>query len=467
MNHPLSKDFFWALCSSTLAVVALGTAPPAQGASSAEAKESLEAAAVERAFPLPDGVSLGGYANLPRRLPLPDLKNRFPFATWFRPSKGTRDPLRAKALLLRNADDEKLLFVSLELVAVSAGFRQDLLDALRPSGFDDTEVHVFATHTHSGPSGISDNIFWQVSATDRFQPALYTSLVEHTANTVREAFAALEPATLEAHTLQTEGIQRNRRRPAEGVDTQARLLLARRARGGQPGSYLGGFLNYALHGTALRPQSLRLSADAPGAISGVTEEYLWKKNDKKGPKPTILFLAGREGDVNPAHLGAEGLNTTTALFAQQLQAQFQGGHSVLPQWSITPQVVSLGKPSLSTRNCVLGTDLAFLGKLLPKLPVEAFFPTQTTVWNITLGGIPLLLWPGEPTTRLSALVHRSIAQQRNKPAPWVLSLANDYLAYFTTPQEFAEGGYEACLNLYGPEGGMRIVEALNALQDTN
>jgi hypothetical protein len=39
----------------------------------------------------------------------------------------------------------------------------------------------------------------------------------------------------------------------------------------------------------------------------------------------------------------------------------------------------------------------------------------------------------------------------------VLGLTNDHLAYFTTPEEFDEGGYEACGSIYGPHAGNKIV----------
>ena len=429
----------------------------------------FEGAALERGLTLPPGVSLGGYGNLSRRFVVPDLRNKFPFATWFRPSEGTRDPIRAKVFLLRAADDARLLFVGLDVVASSAGFRRDLAEALRPVGFDEEDIHVFATHTHSGPAGISDNGFWQVTATDRYQPQLYDSLVSQTVTLARDAAGALEPVELFAYSVETSGLQRNRRRHGAPVDARARLVVARRkTKHGSYGSYVGGFLNYALHGTALRPQNLELSADAPGVLTDAVSAFLWEKGDKRGPRPAILFLAGSLGDVVPSSQGPEGLVTAGREFRAQLEKGFERGRRLEPRWTVTSRDVPLGEPLISSRNCLLGTEFEFLGRLIPRLPVASFFPRRTTVWNIDLGGVPLALWPGEPTSRLGAELGAELGQNQKeakkvREKPWLVSLANDCLAYFTTPDEYAEGGYETCLNLYGAQGGRRILDGLHAL----
>jgi hypothetical protein len=398
---------------------------------------------------------LAGYADLARRVLLPDPLGAFPFATWFRPSRGVDAPVQAKVLLLRDADGAKLLFVGLELVAVTAGFRADLADALRSSGFEDEDIHVFASHTHSGPSGLSDNPFWQVTATDRFQPRVYAALLQLVADLSRDAGSRLEPAILEARTFATTGLQRNRRIEAQGVDAQARLVVARRPRGGT----IGGFINYALHGTALRSDNLRVNADAPGAVAGVTEDILWERTNRRGPRPTILFLSGRAGDVNPARMGSDGVEFVRRRFGEQLSGALavNPARRLEPHWRVGTLEVPLGNPSISSRNCLLGSEFDFLSKLVPHVRVERFFPKVARVWHVDLGGLPLALWPGEPTTRLGEL----LAEGREKP--WIVSLADDYLAYFTTPEEYASGGYETCLNFYGPEGGIRLVEALGSL----
>ncbi len=49
---------------------------------------------------------------------------------------------------------------------------------------------------------------------------------------------------------------------------------------------------------------------------------------------------------------------------------------------------------------------------------------------------------------------------------WIMGLTNDYLAYFTTPDEFNQGGYEACFSLYGKQSGTKILSEHKALSQS-
>jgi hypothetical protein len=63
---------------------------------------------------------------------------------------------------------------------------------------------------------------------------------------------------------------------------------------------------------------------------------------------------------------------------------------------------------------------------------------------------------------LKLAVRRS--QKFKNQEPWVVSLGDDYLAYFTTKSQYHEGGYESCLTLYGPDAGDKIIQGFLQIQ---
>jgi hypothetical protein len=170
---------------------------------------------------------------------------------------------------------------------------------------------------------------------------------------------------------------------------------------------------------------------------------------------TALFVNGAEGDVAPARQGPAQMGALGALFAEQAVAALPRAVPVTGDWENRAASVPLGRARFNLRACVKGMPAirVGVGKALPR---EA--PISLIRWD----GIAMMSWPGEATTSLG-LALKEAARAAGAPQPWVLGLTNEHLAYFTTEEEYREGGYEACSSLYGAGGGRAIVDAHRAL----
>src|SRR5947199_10480657 len=93
----------------------------------------------------PAGVPLAGYGSAARRT-FPYVHGN-EYAKLFKPSSGTHDTIRSKAMLLIDGD-KRLLFVSVDIAGLTAEMYEDLLARLAPLGFRRDQVFVAATHTH-------------------------------------------------------------------------------------------------------------------------------------------------------------------------------------------------------------------------------------------------------------------------------------------------------------------------------
>lgn len=92
-------------------------------------------------------------------------------------------------------------------------------------------------------------------------------------------------------------------------------------------------------------------------------------------------------------------------------------------------------------------------------------PPQTVpVAVYKIGSVVLGTLPGEFTTMLGRRIAAAI-QHESPGAKHVLlvGLANEYMSYFTTEEEFALQTYEASSMMYGPKAGMRIRDDLAAM----
>jgi len=404
------------------------------------------------------GVPLAGFGGAKRRIIPVDWLGRHPYATYFKPSVGILDPIRAKVMLLENSE-KKCLFVSLDIVAVTARIVEDILQKIKNLNFSANEVFISATHTHSGPGTLSRNRIWQLLATDRFQEKIYERFLEGIKAAVEAAHSALVPAQLFAGSFRAEGWQRNRSQRQGQFDPEVNLLLAQ----SKDKRWLGGLINLGIHATALGMGNLKFSADIPGQMEQALVEILQAKNENSGTSNVVtLFLNGAEGDVSPKSGGLEGMDKIRKEFADQAAAAFHNLRPVSPVWESGSKEVKLGKASLCLKNCVNQRTLRWF---IPKcwcISLSGSLPQITSIWHLRLDDLIFLTWPGEPTAALG-LELKLLAQNVGFRQPWILGLTNDYLAYFTTPAEYHQSGYEACSSLYGPEGGSRILEAHQAL----
>jgi hypothetical protein len=393
-------------------------------------------------------IPLGGYGGTGRRiLPFQFFTIR-PYLRGFRVSEGVIDPIRAKVMYLK-VKQQRLLLMSLDLVGVTKDFHSDLVKKLQDQGFQASELLISGTHTHSGPGALSRNPFWQALAMDRFQRKFYDKFLDQIADTAREAVARAEPAELHSLSFQTHKLQRNRRGADRPLDPKANLLLARSS----SGSWLGGMVNFAVHGTWFGEENLKFSSDVPGAIEKSLSEFLYEENGyvRSRSTPEFVFINGAEGDVLPAQEYRE-LGKLFALQARENWANLRQLDTA--DLEVTQKEISLGLPKINISKCVEK-------KWLPqnfRLGVKRFISPTTLITQVKLGGLMFLTWPGEPTTELG-LQLVAAAKETGVEDAWVLALTNDHLSYFVTAEEFEKGGYEACSNFFGAQGGRKVIEA--------
>jgi len=400
------------------------------------------------------GVPLGGYGSMGRRdLPW-DVRNRHPYATFFKPSVGKLDPIRAKAIVLKKGN-QKLLFLSLDVIGISRDFHEQLVENLATLSFEEREIIISATHTHSGPGAISKNFFWAIAAMDWFQPKVYQKLLAGIHRAVFEAEASLSKSDLFSLSFETSHLQINRRGKVGQFDPMANLLLIR----DQKNVYRGALVNFAVHGTALKEDNLHFSADIPGAIERAMERKLFELNGRRGA-PVVALFNGAQGDVAPIEDGPAQMGTLGGSFAMQFHQNLHAIKTVEPVWKIASAEVNLPKPRLNLKRCISPTA-GRIKRIFAafRLGLSRWLPRKTRIWSLKLGqNIRILSWPGEPTTSIGLRL-KALARKKGVESPWIFGLTNDHLSYFTSSEEYEENTYEACVSLYGRHGSEKLIQS--------
>lgn len=192
-------------------------------------------------------------------------------------ANGLNDPLLVRTLLLsEGSPDGSLVIAVCDLVGVSYALVQRARQLIEDeAGIPADRVLIAATHTHSGPAGV----------TSKAAPEYVATTARAIAGSVLVAQRALEPVTLKAGVATVTTISQNRRHPDGPIQPQATVLLAEGASG--PVATL---VNYACHSTVFEADNLRWSADFPGAMARAVEREVGG---------TAVYLQGAAGDINP------------------------------------------------------------------------------------------------------------------------------------------------------------------------
>jgi hypothetical protein len=202
------------------------------------------------------------------------------------PSKGVRDPLRARALVLA-AGGQRVALVSLDLGrAPTRAHVQAVRDRVRQEAGIDA-VFLVASHTHNGPVLELDD--WPNPA------APYAVELERKiGDAIVQAARRARPARVGVASRDVR-FNRNRHsaRPDAPVDRRLTALRVVDA----SGRVIAHAVNFAAHPTLLPAGLHKISADYPGALAD------WVEGQTGAP---CLFLQGAAGDLSADTTRAEG-----------------------------------------------------------------------------------------------------------------------------------------------------------------
>lgn len=232
----------------------------------------------------------------------------FPMAGYYheRLATGTRDPLKAKAIVFRQGKVQAALVVC-DLTGIAADLSAEVRKrAAEKTGIPAANIVVAATHSHTAPDYTRD-LYLHLAEKKGDRPRYAAQLIAGIVEAVVKAHESARAATLEAGaTVQKVPVSFNRRfvmkdgsvrtwmslsnpdvvRPAGPIDPEVGVLLARSADSKEA---IGAVSNFALHLDTLG--GTQWSADYPHYIDRAVR-------DKLGEKAVSLFALGCCGDIN-------------------------------------------------------------------------------------------------------------------------------------------------------------------------
>jgi hypothetical protein len=368
------------------------------------------------------------------------------------PSEGVLVPLAARALALQDAQGQRVVVVSLEILETPDSLQERIAQVAREQhGLKPEELLLNVSHTHGGPMLSAKNVAdWGIDAAwgDRAEDYAAT-LVRQVDQLIGTALSQQQPATVRSGVSRC-GFAMNRRLPTpEGVrmgpnpdgvtDHEVPVLRVDL----DDGTLLAVVFGYACHNTALG--DIR---QLHGDYAGLTQRRL----ETAHPQTLALFLLGCGGDQDPhprrnledaernAESLAQAVETGIETASPPLAPTLRASREACPlAFRPLPPRAELESRSQSANGFVSRHARAILQQWPnpDDQPADYQLPVQVLRLGDTL---TLVALGGEPVADYAHRIRKEL--RREGEQVWVAGYSNRINAYLPSRRVLEEGGYE-------------------------
>lgn len=369
------------------------------------------------------------------------------YASRDQPSTGTRHDLWAKALALEDADGNRGLLITTDLL----GFPKAMSDTIRDRiedrlGLSRAEIILNSSHTHTGP--VLENALIDVYPLDTIQRELIKiysrKLEDQILELAEKAVQSMEAVTLYAGNGVSRFAINRRNNPEatlhrqvelEGPSDHAVPVIKVENSSGDPIAVVFG---YACHTTTL--SDYHWSGDYAG--------FAQIELEKKYPGATALFFQGAGGDQNPlprrtAELAEQYGRSLAAAADRMLKEEMR---PLRPELSSAYSEVDLNLSTPPQREELVqfkeeatGYSERWAERMIERMDngetLNRSYPYPVQAWN--LGGQPIITLGGELVVDYAVEIKRIFGYDT-----FVMGYTNDVMGYIPSARILREGGYE-------------------------
>jgi neutral ceramidase len=377
-----------------------------------------------------------------------------------RQSNGVHDKIYHRIVALDDGKNQFFL-ISSDIALVSPSHYDKLATRLqREFKINPLNVWWAATHTHSapevGPAGLPA-VFLGERYKHQFDTKYADFVEQKIVDGIAKAQKDLAPARLGTGWGHSNANINRRGRDIDGktslgmnpdapVDRRIGMLRLETT----DGTLMALIANYAIHGTVMGGENLKISGDAPGVVSEYVEE-------KTGVP--LLFINGAAGNIAPIYsqnpstgrlkefklmLGEKILDANKTIAGTTNQVTLQTGAVTveIPRKNGLAWTDDLGNYTRTTK----------AGVNMVKLPVRFLkINEDVAIWSAPL--------------ELFCEISNEIRNKSPFPYTFYFGYTNGWLGYLLAEEELQYGGYEPTVTPYAPGAAKMLTDAvLNHLQ---
>jgi neutral/alkaline ceramidase-like enzyme len=372
-----------------------------------------------------------------------------------RPAEGVHDRIFAKALVVSDGS-KRFAMVTADILAFPPPFKPALVERLSGAGWTSDQIMLLPSHSHTSidMSAINRKNVFGVKQIGIYQPELLELVTTNLAQVIQEAAEKLVPVVVGTSSKQLDGWNRNRRRDDGPSDPE--LIVTRiDTRDGQP---LAVLFNFTAHPTMMGAEHMLFSGGWPGHAQRTLEALV-------GGGVTAMYFNGAQGDQSPAGRPDSGPSRWEA--AERYGREL--GIQVWRTWEATKTVqdvaldyhaqsIELPRPTWHADFMRTGGEEYKLTEDLLTKMLPMICPPRSTSISVQLGELVVVGIPGEATAELGLKIKAEAIKTPGSRYVAIGGLADEWISYILTEDQYREGGYEASVSFYGPTLGKTVVD---------
>jgi hypothetical protein len=387
--------------------------------------------------PLELQFSLGGYG---------DRMNK--------PAEGVHDSIWVKAVILSDGQ-KKYAIVTLDILALPPNVKPQVLEALTARGWHTGNLMILPSHSHTSldMSALNNKNNLNNPYIGIYQPKLLDFVIEAIVAAIRTADTNLRSVSIGTGRDLLMGMNRNRRKNS-AVDrdlTVTRIDLLN----GKPLLVL---VNWTAHPTITSSEDMLVSAEWPGYLQRELESSI-------GKGALAMYYNGAEGDQSVLVREKSGNHYQKAeWYGREIGKKAYEIYKTIKTTSTSifeynSLLVSLPEPQMHPQFESTGGAEYGMDDQNAKYILNAMCPEKTNITALRVGDWLLVGAPGELTYNLGEQIKNHLFEQGIR-YPVIGGMANEWISYILSKEQYQKGGYETSVSFYGPELGPMIYKAM-------
>ena len=366
-----------------------------------------------------------------------------------RPAEAIHDDIKAKALVLEDGA-KKYAIITLDILGLPPNVRHMIVDKLSGKGWTEENILFLPSHAHTSLEmfALNDKNIFNNPAIGIFQSELLVFVVNKLAALIEVTDRDLRDVKIGTGQIKLEGLNRNRRGDS-AVDkelTVTRVDLS-------DGKPLAVLVNWTGHPTIMDDDDMWVSCGWPGYLQRELEDWI-------GDGVVAMYYNGAEGDQSVVANKGGSHYEKAEYYGREMAIHAKGIYdNIIPQqqreFKSTYEIIDLPPRKAHPSFMQTGGEEYQLSEDMIQGLLEQVLPTHTSLSAVQIGDLMIVGAPGEMIAELGIDIKNKL-KESGIAYPVIGGLANEWISYILTPEEYRQSGYESSVSFYGETLGTVI-----------
>lgn len=372
-----------------------------------------------------------------------------------KPATGIHDRVFAKAIVLSDGA-KRFVLVTTDMLGFPSGFKAAVLKALG-EGWQKDQIMLLPSHSHASidMSAINTKNVLKIPQLGLFHKEVYELTVANLVKVITQAGRKLQAVKVGTSSMKLEGWNRNRRRGNTAVDSELTVTRVDTL----DGKPLAMLVNWTAHPTFMDGPDMMFSGGWPGHLQRTLEALI-------GQGITAMYYNGAQGDQssvarpdsgNSSWEKAERYGRELALVVRGQWDKTKTAKSPRLEYSLNR--VKLPKSTYHPDFMKTGGKEYGLSKDMMDMMLPVFTPRASAISYVRLGDLLIVGIPGEMGAELGRNIKDKVRGLTGAKHTVIGGLANEWISYIISADEYTKGGYESSVSFYGPALAKIITDA--------